>query len=58
MSAEVEPKAQVCSFLGPQELYERCCGSVGAYVGGQFSKQLYYWSEFIAVTVAVEGMET
>ena len=25
-------------------------------VGGQFSKLLYYWSEFIAV--AVEGMAT
>ena len=33
-------------------------GWVGALVSGQFSKLLYYWSEFIAVAVAVEGMET
>ena len=33
-------------------------GCVFACVSGQFSKLLYYWSEFIAVAVAVEGMET
>ena len=34
----------------------RAC--VCALVSGQFSKLLYYWSEFIAVAVAVEEMET
>ena len=35
-------------------------GCVLSCVSGQFSKLLYYWSEFIAVAVAVavEGMET
>ena len=33
-------------------------GAVRVWVRGQFSKLLYYWSEFIAVAVAVEGMET
>ena len=43
-------------FLGPQGLYERCCGWVGPWVRGQFLKPVSYWSEFIAVAVAVEGM--
>ena len=34
----------------------RAC--VSQLVSGQFSKLLYYWSEFIAVAVAVEGMGT